>query len=259
MRTYQRITLFGFDGHEAQSPEIEDIWKIVLAQAKEQFGDAFDINQITRRYAYGEERAPQSRWCLDRVQAHLCGYFVVKEHNSLVSDLNRLETLVRDSVTAITAADQAYADLSKNTTINWLAAHHRYVLAARHTRDLLTERLELATRLAGAGDNLHLFREPGRIVYTENVPEANRIQLPGTGTAQAALDNFVATTTERFQILRATITGAMPPGFAPAVPDITEEWAGANVPISPALALADHAMAIPGPRAGDQTAHVRNW
>lgn len=52
--------------------------------------------------------------------------------------------------------------------------------------------------------------------------------------------------TDRFRTLRATITGAFPPGFEPAPVDpagagdeVAAEWAGQRVPVSPALVLAD--------------------
>lgn len=262
MRRTATISILGYDG-TGPCPEIQDIWQIVIPEAQQQFPD-LDLKIFEERTPWGQPVHPHREWATDRVMEYMYAWFITQAHNSLVAHANKLANLEDEATRTVATAEQAYADLNKNTTINWLAAHHRYVLACITARNALTRHAELATELAGRDDDilkpvkqsLHAF------YYTAHVPEHERIQLPTKNTAASirqALADFVALCTRRFETLRATITGTFPPGFAPTPADVTAEWAGENIPVSPALVYADQAMRIPGPRAGDENAPARSW
>lgn len=262
MRQVAPITILGWDG-TGPMPDIPDLWDIVIPKARAHFGADFHTDNL-QLTPYGQSPHPQFRWSVDRVQEYLCAWLAAKEHNELVPHANRYAETDAACHRATTHASELYDDLHKNTTINWLAAHHRFVLACIAARDILTTRAELAAELAARDTNILQPTNQSlyALHYTAHVPQEQRIQLPTKNTAaeaQATLDDFVALCTRRFETLRATITGTFPPGFAPTMPDVTAEWNGDNIPVSPALAYADQAMRIPGPRAGDEAAHVRNW
>lgn len=266
MRIPTPITILGYDGTGA-CPEISDVWRQVIPEARERFPDV-DLIAILDRGSIppGDPDYPVSRWCVDRVMERTYCWFVVKEHNEAIPSLTRYAQLDRETTTAVDHVAGLYADMHKNTTINWLASHHRLVLATIDARRLLTERAELARQLHDQTGAVAKINRPDgltRTYYDAHVPADQQLQFPDPEADAGALAEFVELATERFRILRATITGGFPPGFEPApaagADDVAAEWAGTNIPVSPALAYADKAMSIPSPRAGEPYAYAREW
>jgi hypothetical protein len=126
----------------------------------------------------------------------------------------RLDALARK---AVADAGVLYADLGKDTTVNWPAAHHRFVEAAVRARELLAARLAAARVLAGGkfGRDMGTF---ARVVYEQAVPAGQRIVLPDVDGERRALAEFVERTRAQLDILRATADGDYPQGFAPGRP-----------------------------------------
>lgn len=244
MRTPARITILGYDG-TGDPPDIGDIWRDrVIPELRAQHPDfrASDLNV---------ERHPMRKRGVDRVMEYLHGWFIAKEHNETVPALTRYMQVSRLATAAVSDTACLYGDLARNTTINWLAAHHTFVIATIQARRLLTERAELAQALAARKESAGVcgLHRPGsltRLYYDAHVPADQQITLPDPDTDHLAIAEFVELSTERFRILRATITGTYPPGFEPtpidpaaAADQVAAEWAGNPIPISPALVYAD--------------------
>ncbi len=266
MRRLGPVTVFGIDG-TGKAPEMHElqtvIWPAVIAQARAEFPD-FDPTCLDGNTPYGQKSHPHRTWCTDRVMARFRTWYDLQTHNDIFPLLNTLADLHRDADQAVAESSAHYADLSKNTTINWLATHHRYVLATVRARTLLSQIADLTTTLADRKpDILDAGSAAYHYVYSK-VPEDQRIVLPTreqADTAQLNLTAFVELSTTQFGILFATITGGYPPGFTPAIdPQVAGLLDGADWPISPALIQATtQAMSIPGPRPGDPDAPARNW
>jgi hypothetical protein len=261
VRQPTRISILGTDG-TGPAPNFDDVWQIVIPEAKAHFPD-FDIDAVTTKTPWGQEPHPQSKWCIDRVMERFHVYFDAAAHNELVAPLARLYELDHECRRAVDEANQLYDDLDKNTTINWLAAHHRFTKATIRARAVLTDRADLTDDLTDRDPDI--LKDPNSalaaLYYTAHVPEDQRIQLPtkaDAGNAKAALIDFTILSNTRFDILRATLTGAYPPGFAPALTDTITELTD-DTPISPAVAYANQAMRIPAPRPGDPEASARSW
>lgn len=261
MRRYATVTILGSDG-TGPMPDISDTWRIVIPEARAQFPD-FDINVLDGDTPLGQRVHPHRQWCTDRVIERIYAWFAAGEHNTLVAPLNRLHQLGRECPRATAEVDYLYADMDKNTTINWLAAHHRFTKATIRAQALLAEAAELTTELAGRDPSfLKNDRSPANITYVKHVPADQQIVLPtqaAVDRAQLAVTSFVTLSTTRFGILRATLTGAYPPGFQPAGTETPTQLTDEPTPIAPALAFADHAMQMAGPEPGDPDAHARNW
>jgi hypothetical protein len=266
VRRFEPITILDTDGtgNPFEGAEAEKIWPRAVADAAAEL-DSFDPAVMHGETPRGERVHPHRAWVLDRVMARRHAWFAAQAHNDLVPILNGLHDLHRDADQAVAEAGAHYADLSKNTTVNWLATHHRYVLATVRARTLLSRIADLTADLAGRELDILTPRSLGHdLVYTVFVPEAKRITLPTREQADAAkiaLTVFVETSTTQFGILLATITGGYPPGFSPAAdPQIPGLLDGADWPISPALVMStNQAMTILGPTPGDPEAHTRNW
>lgn len=266
MRRFEPVTILDCDGTGSpfEGAEAEKCWPLALADAAAELDD-FDPACMQGRTAYGERVHPHRAWVLDRVMVRRHAWFAVNEHNDLVPILNGLADLHRDADRAVAESSAHYADLSKNTTVNWLATHHRYVLATVRARTQLSRIADLTADLAGRQPDILKPRTIGHdLIYTVFVPGADRVILPTPAevdTARLNLTEFVELSTTQFGILLATITGGYPPGFAPATdPHVAGLLDGADWPISPALIQAtNQAMQILGPPPGDPEAHVRNW
>jgi len=246
MRIPTSITILGFDG-TGQTPELSDIWRDkVIPELRDEFPDFQESDLHVEGHRI-------RRRGTDRVMEYLYAWFIAKAHNDTVPTLTCYIRKSRLADTAVQYVASLYDDLSRNTTINWLAAHHTFVLATIQARRLLTERAQLARTLHARQEQepsswirLHQPGSLSRMYYDTFVPADQQLTLPNVHTDDAAVADFVELSTDRFRILRATITGAFPPGFEPtpidpadAADEVAAEWAGDPVPISPALALAD--------------------
>lgn len=229
MPTPTLITIEGFDG-TGDPPNIDEIRRRLWRDVDERFPDAtrddYDHRQDVRDYS------------VERFRHHLSAWFVAETHNKAVPAAGQYAELAAAAGAVVAASDSLYADLSKNTTINWLAAHHRYVLATCEARRLLTERNAAAQHLAEtfAVRDLAGFSE---MLYHQTVPADQRITVPDLDALKLDLANFVETSTERFALLRATVTGGFPDGFQPAGDRPArqgDEWNGQPLPASDAVA-----------------------
>jgi hypothetical protein len=198
--------------------------------------DGYDGEQLTDEEHRGRVRADmdrqfpggwQARWDAgDRevrdaftrtVRHHVFVPVVVGYHNRAVDaacEYAGLDVLVSRGRWEV---DQLYRDLDKNTTVNWLAAHHRFVKTAVSLRDILTRRVAAARSLA-EGEFGQQMTDPVLAVYEQVVPAGQRITVPDVDEAELALTEFVEKTRERIDLLRATVTGGYPEGFAPPRP-----------------------------------------
>jgi hypothetical protein len=146
---------------------------------------------------------------------YLHGFFIARAHRAAAPLADEYAKVSAEALRAVQQASTEYADLTKNTTTNWLAAHHRFVLTTQRARDLLERRTEIAQDLHQhepfLGDT-----DPARMVYARHVPAEHRITMPNLDELRLQLANFTETSTERFAATRATITGGYPAGFEPA-------------------------------------------
>jgi hypothetical protein len=124
----------------------------------------------------------------------------------------RLDRLARR---AVAEADRLYADLGKDSTVDWRAARHQFVEACIRAWQLLTGRLVVARALAGGkfGRDMATLC---RLVYERAVPAQHRIVLPDVDGEYLAVAEFVELTRTRLDILCVTAAGGYPPGFAPS-------------------------------------------
>jgi hypothetical protein len=230
MATPTTITILGYTGL-GEAPTMDELRGHAWRETEERFPGVKKHDYDTR---------PEVRSCVvERFSYYLHAWFAAGTHNKAVPAALAYAAVDRAVPAAIARADSLYADLSKNTTINWLAAHHRYVLATCEARQLLTERIAAGESLAEAySDGITGFSQ---MVYHEHVPAEQRISVPDLDQIRLDLAEFVETRTERFGLLRATITGGYPEGFEPAGdPSPTSrasgDWSGKPVPASVAVA-----------------------
>lgn len=201
----QPITVDGYAGDVPE--EIEEVGARVDADLDRMFPGGWHA-----RYEAHDPEVREARRAL--FEHHLFMPRAVKCHNDAVPAAQAHASAARLAVLAVAAADQAYAELSFNTTINWLAAHHRYITASIEARRLLTEVVDTATALRDG----EFGKEMAALTlehYRQHVPAGQRITVPDVDAAELALAEFVETTRERIDVLRATVSGGYPAGFAP--------------------------------------------
>lgn len=152
------------------------------------------------------------------------GYYTAHAHQLVAPLTNQYATLSAQALAAVEQAGTDYDDLSRNTTINWLAAHHRFVLTTQRARTLLEQRTAVAEQIREMltkDRNCHYLGTDSysREVYAKHVPAEHRVTMPDLEELKSQLANFVQLSTSRFAATRATITGGYPDGFAPPALD----------------------------------------
>jgi hypothetical protein len=205
MTSPSQISINGWTGDGAD-PGTEAFWRRVRADLDVEFpnGYSYDDDDAVRRFATA------------RFEIHLHSWHMARMHNTVLPATLRYAALDREARAAVARVDGLYADLSKNTTINWLAAHHRFVLATIEARRVLTARAEAAQDLHTKHAADFTTSRRSLEIYEQHVHAAQRITIPDPDAARLDLTAFIETSTERFGILRATVTGGYPDGFAPA-------------------------------------------
>ncbi len=202
-----------FDGYDGTMPKNDKAMMTrIAADLDEIFPDGW-------RDQYEKNNPEVRRAAAVRFEYHLFMPIVVNHHNEAVPIAQRHARAAELARRAVVEVDGLYADLGKNTTVNWLAAHHRFILACKEARRLLTEVVDTATALHDTELAKELDGRRGGLVsvYYGRVPTEQRITIPDVEAAGLALSEFVETTGERIDTLRATVSGGYPEGFAPAV------------------------------------------
>lgn len=231
------VTVAGWNGteHGANGPDHDEkLGRRILEELEaKQPG-------ILARY-HAEDRDAR-RAFVDHWLETMHGYYVAYAHIVAAPIANQYATLRTQALAAVEQAGAEYDDLSRNTTINWLAAHHRFVLTTQRARTLLEQQVAVAEQLR------HLLTKDrtcyylatdslSREVYFRFVPAEDRITLPDVEEVKTQLADFVQLSTGRFSATRATITGGYPDGFAPPAidtdmpePDADDEIAWTSQP-----------------------------
>lgn len=204
----QTIVIDGYDGSIPEDTSTGPVW----ARAAADLDQAFPAGWNDRYEANDQEVRGQA---VELFRYHLFMPSVVRHHNTAVPAAQQHAQATRMARGAVAAADSAYADLNKNTTINWLAAHHRFILAAVEARRTLTEVVDAAIALRDGEFGKEMVGIT-RTYYEQAVPVEQRITLPDVDAAQLELAEFDERTRERIDILRATVSGDYPQGFTPA-------------------------------------------
>lgn len=173
---------------------------------------------------YQAEDKQARRTFVDYWMESMHGYYTAHAHQLLAPLANEYATLSAQALAAVEQAGAEYDDLSRNTTINWLAAHHRFVLTTQRARTLLEQQIAAAEtlreKLTKDRNCYYLGTDTlSREVYFRHVPAEHRITMPDVDQAKTQLANFVQLSTGRFSATRATITGGYPDGFAPPALD----------------------------------------
>jgi hypothetical protein len=210
--TPQTIVVDGYDGSITEDTSTGPVVARVRADLDRRFPDGWQA-----RYDAADRVVRDAS--VDLFQYHLFMPLVVRHHNAAVPAAQQYATLANAAARAVAEVDSLYADLGKNTTINWLAAHHQFTVAAVKARDLLDSALAAAIALRDSGLGKEIAdRHSGltRMFYEREVPAEQRIAIPDVDAVSLALTGFVETTRERLDILRATVSGGYPAGFAPA-------------------------------------------
>jgi hypothetical protein len=236
------IVVDGYDGTPHESDE--DMWRRIGADLDRQFPDGWHD-----RYEAKDSEVRDA--AVKLFEYHLFIPVMVRHHNATVPAAQRYATLAQLAPRAVAEADSLYGDLDKSTTINWLAAHHRFIKAAVNARRLLTELVDAAIALRDSKLGNEIYgRANGltQVYYETHVPAEQRITMPDVDAAELALTEFVETTRERIDILRATVSGGYPAGFAPAPVEpapaphgpVDDDWA-ADLPASHAVVAGERA------------------
>lgn len=225
----QVIVVDGYDGTIDEDTSTAPVIARVRADLDRQFPDGWH----GRYEANDPEVRSLSR---DLFQYHLFMPYMVHHHNQAVPLAQRYADLAQLTSRAVAETDAMYADLDKNTTVNWLAAHHRFILAVVEARRLLTELVDAAIALRDSKLAKEINDRHSKLTamyYEQHVPAEQHITIPDVDAAELALADFVETTRDRIDILRATVSGGYPAGFAPAPvspapapagPDDDEDW-----------------------------------
>ncbi len=201
-------------GPEPKIPQVRDL----AFQELEAIYPAF-------RARYDREDAGMTRIFANKVMELMQGYCVARAHARLAPRANELAHLMRRADAAMAWADEEYVGLSRNTTVNWLAAHHRFTTATLEAKGFLETCIEVATELLGRRElTSFLTGETNVSIYERHVPAQDRIVLPDVDKLQLKLAGWIEKSTERFEVTRVTITGGFPAGFALAP-------AGADLPV----------------------------
>lgn len=237
------IVVDGYDGSIPEDTSTDPVAARVAADLDRLFPDGW-----RDRYA-AEDRAVRDA-AVARFQYHLFVPIAVRHHNAVVPVARQYAVTSQLAGRAVARVDSLYADLDKNTTVNWLAAHHRFVTAAVTAREVLTRAVDAAIALRDSDLGKELTgRTNGltQLYYEQEVPAEQRITLPDVDAAQLALTGFVEQTRERIDLLRATVSGGYPAGFAPAVEPqlapagpVDDDWA-ADRPASVAVVAGERA------------------
>lgn len=181
MKTPQLIDVPGYE--EFGSRGLDLVRELAYADLDREFPDGW-------RDRYDRKDREVVDFALRRFDVHLGLPLMLGAHNKAVPLAAQYAHACFAAERAIAHTEALYADLSKNTTINWLAAHHRYMLALVRARDLLTARVDAAVALAGSE-----FHEKSKMrtmeFYEEVVAEEQRIQVPNVDTVRLDLAEFV--------------------------------------------------------------------
>jgi hypothetical protein len=203
------VTIAGWTGDEAgpNGPSMDEYRRRLWAQLNA------DHPGLGQRYDAGD---PTAKKILTQAGTdHLHGFFIAHAHRTAAPLANEYATVTVRAQRAVQQAAGEYADLSKNTTVNWLAAHHRFVITTRAARELLERCVDIA-------EDLHRHEQflggggVSQRIYAAYVPAEHRITMPDLDDCKVQLASFVELSTERFTTTRATITGGYPAGFEPA-------------------------------------------
>lgn len=196
-----RLIINGLTGFETDH-ERNTICQKILADAQRMPGNTEEERRVAGR-VFGEQ-----------LELHHLSYGAARFHNTLAPLTAGYRNAHRAANHRCREANEAYADLAKSTTTAWHAAHHRFTTATIAARDALAEMVRLAEELH---DTAAKVRQHGLTRdYDKMVPADQRVVLPELDAARLDFAGFVETSTERFAITRATITGDYPTGFAPA-------------------------------------------
>lgn len=240
--TPQKIVVDGYDGSAPEDTSTGPVMARIVADLDRLFPDGW-------RDRYEAEDPEVRDAATARFQYHLFVPIAVRRHNTAVPVARQYAITSQLAGRAVARVDSLYADLDKNTTVNWLAAHHRFVSAAVAAREVLTRAVDAAIALRDSDLGKELTGPNGltQLYYEQEVPAEQRITLPDVDAAQLALTGFVEQTRERIDLLRATVSGGYPAGFAPAVEPqlapagpVDDDWA-ADRPASVAVVAGERA------------------
>ncbi len=188
----RHLTILGFTGNNDA-----DDWAL-LQQARHEFAAAVEAGTPGR-----VARLERLIWALG----------ATRYHNAAVPAGTEFHQLHHQAHAAMTAATSEYDDLSRNTTVNWLAAHHRFVTATITARDLLERKIRAAEDIHAVWDtHMNGLTFSG---YHDLVDPTDRITPPDLDQLRLELATWIETSTTRFTITRITVTGGYPAGFAP--------------------------------------------
>ncbi len=194
------------------------------------------------RARYDAEEGGATRTFTDKVMELLHGYFIAKAHATLAPRANEFAHLNQLAAAAMAQADEEYASLSRNTTVNWLAAHHRFTTATLAAKGFLESCIEVATELLERRESTSfLTGELNVSIYERYVPAQDRIVLPDVDKLRVRLAAWMEKSTERFEVTRVTVTGGFPAGFVPAPVEsapagVEQAWLGDDWSASVAVA-----------------------
>ncbi len=164
----------------------------------------------------GDDDDTVSRQAVRLLEQFLWAHAAAAYHNAAVPAATEYHDLILAATNAMATATREYDDLSKNTTINWLAAHHRFILASTEATDLLTKALDAATDVHAIWER-HM-RGLAVSGYEALVDAADRIIPPDLDSGRLNITTWAETTTRRQALTSATINGHFPAGYALADP-----------------------------------------